>query len=136
MLVCFMLGLLTFTPVRMIVGVALAISGVVLMGSSRASTEQLTLSLKRMEGERSEAKTPWNLSTSRTELTDLSALSCQESARALRKPLREASLEGISDVGRRPRARSPDAFGGIIAWRRHGRSNRFAPGERRRSTWE
>ena len=55
MLVCFMLGLMNFTPVRMIVGIALAIGGVVLMGSSRASTEQLMLSLKRTEGERSAA---------------------------------------------------------------------------------
>jgi hypothetical protein len=55
MLVCVMLGLLNFTPVRMIVGIALAIGGVVLMGSSRASTEQLMLSLKRTEGERSAA---------------------------------------------------------------------------------
>jgi hypothetical protein len=47
-----MVGLLDFTPVRMIVGIALAIGGVVLMGSSRASTEQLELTLKRTEGER------------------------------------------------------------------------------------
>jgi hypothetical protein len=53
--VCFMFGLMNFTPVRMIVGIALAIGGVVLMGSSRASTEQLILSLKRTEGERSAA---------------------------------------------------------------------------------
>lgn len=52
---CFMFGLMNFTPVRMIVGIALAIGGVVLMGSSRASTEQLILSLKRTEGERSAA---------------------------------------------------------------------------------
>ena len=55
MLVCFMLGLMNFAPLRMIVGIALAIGGVVLMGSSRASTEQLMLSLKRTEGERSAA---------------------------------------------------------------------------------
>ena len=54
-LVCFMLGLVDFTPVRMILGIALAIGGVVLMGSSRASTEQLMLSLRRMEAERSAA---------------------------------------------------------------------------------
>ena len=55
MFVCFMLGLIDFTPVRMIVGIALAIGGVVLTGSSRASTEQLMLSLKRTEEERSAA---------------------------------------------------------------------------------
>lgn len=53
MLVCLMLGLIDFTPVRMIVGIALAIGGVVLTGSSRASTDQLMLSLKRTEEERS-----------------------------------------------------------------------------------
>ena len=47
-----MLGLMDFTPVRMIVGIALAIGGVVLTGSSRASTEQLMLSLKRTEEEK------------------------------------------------------------------------------------
>ena len=55
MFVCFMLGLIDFTPVRMIVGIALAIGGMVLTGSSRASTEQLMLSLKRTEEERSAA---------------------------------------------------------------------------------
>ncbi len=55
LLVCLMLGVLDFTPVRMIVGIALAIGGVVLMGSSRASTEELERSLKRTEDERSAA---------------------------------------------------------------------------------
>ncbi|MGA8715131.1 MAG: hypothetical protein WB647_19215 [Roseiarcus sp.] len=54
-LVCFMLGLLDFTPARVIVGIALAIGGVVLMGSSRSSTEQLELTLKRTEAERNTA---------------------------------------------------------------------------------
>jgi hypothetical protein len=49
---CLMVGLLEFTPVRMIIGIALAIGGVVLMGSSRSSTEQLELTLKRTEVER------------------------------------------------------------------------------------
>jgi hypothetical protein len=51
-LVCLMLGVLDFTPVRMIVAIALAIGGVVLSGSSRASTEQLERQLKRAEAER------------------------------------------------------------------------------------
>jgi hypothetical protein len=55
LLVCFMLGLLDFTPARVIVGIALAIGGVVLMGSSRSSTEQLELTLKRTEAERNTA---------------------------------------------------------------------------------
>jgi hypothetical protein len=52
---CFILGLLDFTPARMIVAIALAIGGVVLMGSSRSSTEQLELTLKRTEAERNAA---------------------------------------------------------------------------------
>ena len=55
MFVCFVLGLIDFSPVRMIVGIALAIGGLVLTGSSRASTQQLMLSLKRTEEERSGA---------------------------------------------------------------------------------
>ena len=52
LLACSMVGLLDFTPVRMIVGIALAIGGVVLTGSSRSSTEQLEITLKRTESER------------------------------------------------------------------------------------
>jgi len=55
LLVCLMLGLPSYTPVRMIAGVTLALGGLVLMGSSKASTEQLELLLKRMEGERNAA---------------------------------------------------------------------------------
>jgi hypothetical protein len=73
MFVCFMLGLIDFTPVRMIVGIALAIGGVVLTGSSRASTEQLILSLKRTEEERSATIDALELVQLRTGLTDLSA---------------------------------------------------------------
>ncbi|HZZ61910.1 MAG TPA: hypothetical protein VFE63_12155 [Roseiarcus sp.] len=52
LLVCLLLGLLTFTPIRMIVAIALAIGGMVLSGSSRASTEQLQRSLTRTEAQR------------------------------------------------------------------------------------
>ena len=55
LLACLMLGLMTFTPVRMIIAIALAIGGLVLMGSSRTSTEELISSLKRTEAERSAA---------------------------------------------------------------------------------
>ena len=55
LLVCLMLGLLNFTPVRMIAGVTLVLGGLVLMGSSKASTEELELLLKRTEGERNAA---------------------------------------------------------------------------------
>ena len=46
------LGLLNYTPARMVVALALAIGGVVLMGSSRSSTEELERSLKQAEAER------------------------------------------------------------------------------------
>ena len=55
LLVCLLLGLVDFTPVRMIVALALAIGGVVLSGSSRSSTELLERSLSRLEAERSAA---------------------------------------------------------------------------------
>ena len=55
LLVSFMLGVLDFTPVRMMVTIALAIGGIVLSGSSRASTKQLEGSLKRAEAERTAA---------------------------------------------------------------------------------
>ena len=51
----FALGLVAYTPTRMIVALALAIGGVVLTGSSRASTEQLEFLLKQTEKERSAA---------------------------------------------------------------------------------
>ena len=49
------LGLAIVTPIRMIVGVTLALGGLVLMGSSVGSTRQLQLSLKRTEDERNAA---------------------------------------------------------------------------------
>ncbi len=52
LLVSLMLGVLEFSPVRMIAGIALAIGGMVLSGSSRSSTEQLERSLRRTEAER------------------------------------------------------------------------------------
>jgi hypothetical protein len=54
-LICLMLGLATFTPVRMVVGVTVALGGLVLMGSSVGSTKQLELSLKQTEDERNAA---------------------------------------------------------------------------------
>ncbi len=53
--ICFMLGLATVTPVRMIVGITVALGGLVLMGSSVGSTKQLELSLKQTEDERNAA---------------------------------------------------------------------------------
>src|SRR5271157_4137922 len=49
------LGLATFTPVRMIVGIILGLGGLVLMGSSVGSTKQLELSLKQAEDDRNAA---------------------------------------------------------------------------------
>jgi len=75
-LVSMMLGVLDFTPVRMIVAIALAIGGVVLSGSSRASTEQFERSLRQAEAARSAAidalelvevvETPRSLSSDRS----------------------------------------------------------------------
>jgi hypothetical protein len=55
LLICLMLGLATFTPVRMVVGIIVALGGLVLMGSSVGSTKQLELFLKLTEEERKAA---------------------------------------------------------------------------------
>jgi hypothetical protein len=55
LLIGFMLGLVAFTPARMILALALAIGGLVLTGSSQASTEELRRSLARVEAERNAA---------------------------------------------------------------------------------
>ena len=55
LLIGFVLGLVGFTPARMILALALAIGGLVLAGSSRASTEELRRSLTRVEAERNAA---------------------------------------------------------------------------------
>jgi hypothetical protein len=52
LLVCLLLGLVSFTPFAMVIGLALGIGGVVLTGSSNATTEELERSLKRAEEER------------------------------------------------------------------------------------
>ena len=55
LLICLALGLATVTPVQMIVGTAVGLGGLVLMGSSVGSTNQLKLSLKQTEDERNAA---------------------------------------------------------------------------------
>ena len=55
LLICLVLGLVTVTPVQMIVGIAVGLGGLVLMGSSVSSTRQLELSLKQTEDERNAA---------------------------------------------------------------------------------
>lgn len=55
LLVGLLLGLVTVMPLRMIVGMAAGIGGLVLMGSSVGSTQQLELSLKQREKERNSA---------------------------------------------------------------------------------
>ena len=52
MLAGFVLGLIDYTPERVIAALALAIGGLVLMGSSRSSTEELERALKQTEVER------------------------------------------------------------------------------------
>ena len=55
LLICLALGLATVTPVRTIVGIAVGLGGLVLMGSSVGSTKQLEHFLKQMEDERNAA---------------------------------------------------------------------------------
>ena len=59
LVVGFVLGLVDYSPTRVIVAFALAIGGMVLMGSSRSSTEELERALRQAEAERiaAEAKT-------------------------------------------------------------------------------
>jgi hypothetical protein len=52
LIVAFILGLVDYTPARVLVAFALAIGGMVLMGSSRSSTEELERALKQAEAER------------------------------------------------------------------------------------
>jgi len=54
-ILCFLIGLLEFTPTRAVAAIALAIGGVVMMGSSQSSTEELERALKRAEAERAAA---------------------------------------------------------------------------------
>ena len=51
-LACQMLGVLDFTPSRMIAAIALGLGGLVLMGSSTSSTAELERSLRQSESER------------------------------------------------------------------------------------
>ena len=55
LLICLMFDLATVTPVRMIVGIAVGLGGLVLLGSSVGSTKQLEHSLKQTEDERNAA---------------------------------------------------------------------------------
>jgi hypothetical protein len=50
-----LVGLLGFTPARMVAAIVLAVGGFVLSGSSRSSTDELERTLKRTEQERSAA---------------------------------------------------------------------------------
>lgn len=61
LMVGFAIGIVGYTPTRMIVALALAIGGIVLMGSSRSSTEELERSLKQAEAERIAAIDALNL---------------------------------------------------------------------------
>ena len=55
LVVCLVLGFAAFTQLRMIVGITVALGGLVLMGSSIGSTRQLERSLKLTEDERNAA---------------------------------------------------------------------------------
>jgi hypothetical protein len=55
LIVGFVVGLVAYSPTRVIVAFALAIGGMVLMGSSRSSTEELERALRQAETERTAA---------------------------------------------------------------------------------
>ena len=55
LLIAIFVGLVGFTPARTIFGLALAIGGMVLSGSSRATTEELRRSLQKADAERNAA---------------------------------------------------------------------------------
>ena len=55
LLASLLFGVLSFSAVGMIIGITLGIGGVVLMGSSKATTEELERSLKMIEEKRSAA---------------------------------------------------------------------------------
>jgi hypothetical protein len=57
----FVFGLVAYSPTHVIVAFALAIGGLVLMGSSRSSTEELERALKQTEAERIAAIDALNL---------------------------------------------------------------------------
>ena len=55
LLVAILIGLVAFTPARVVIALALAIGGMVLSGSSRATTEELRRALSRVEAARNAA---------------------------------------------------------------------------------
>jgi hypothetical protein len=55
LLAAILIGMVAFTPTRTVVGVVLAIGGMVLSGSSRATSEELGRALARVEAERNAA---------------------------------------------------------------------------------
>jgi hypothetical protein len=61
LIVGFVLGLVAYSPTRVLVALALAMGGMVLMGSSRSSTEELERALKQAETERMAAIDALNL---------------------------------------------------------------------------
>jgi hypothetical protein len=55
LLVAILIGLVAFTPARIVIALALAIGGMVLSGSSRATTDELRRALARVEAARNAA---------------------------------------------------------------------------------
>ena len=55
LLVAVLIGLVGFTPARVVIALALAIGGMVLSGSSRATTDELRRILARVEAARNAA---------------------------------------------------------------------------------
>jgi hypothetical protein len=55
LLLALLLGLLRFEPVEMVIGITVGIGGIVLLGSSKATKEDIERSLKEVEEERTAA---------------------------------------------------------------------------------
>jgi hypothetical protein len=55
LLVAILIGVVGFTPARVVIALALAIGGMVLSGSSRATTDELRRALARVEAARNAA---------------------------------------------------------------------------------
>jgi hypothetical protein len=55
LLLALLLGLLSFTPVEMVIGITFGVGGIVLMGSSKSTTDEMEESLRKTKKERSSA---------------------------------------------------------------------------------
>ena len=92
LLIGLVLGVLDYRPERVVAALALAIGGMVLMGSSRSSTEELERALKQAEAERMAAidestrrTRPRNRTAGRDPKLDRTEAAMRASVRLLRR---------------------------------------------------